>query len=99
MAERLRVKGNRMQTVASSGARRRPAEVPAPALEADYAPPTGSQGAAIADALRLLAVWAVRVARQGEETAPTPSPAANNPLDFERPSSDESLTVVGDKGV
>jgi hypothetical protein len=75
--------------------RRRPAEVAAPALEADYAPPTGSQGAAIADALRLLAAWAVRVARQGEETAPTPSPAAKNPLDFFPPSSDECEAVPG----
>ena len=73
--------------------RRRPAEVPAPALEADYAPPTGSQGAAIADALRLLAMWAVRAARQGPESAADPSPAANNPLDFPRAQSDECEAI------
>ena len=55
-------------------------------LEADHATPTGPQAAAIADALRTLAAWAVRVARRGEETAPTPGPAANNPLDFPRTS-------------
>jgi hypothetical protein len=74
---------------------RRPAEVAAPALEADYAPPTGSQGVVVADALRTLAAWAVRAARRGEETAPTPSPAANNPLDFLPTSSDECNAIPG----
>ena len=49
---------------------RRRSTQPGPiALEACYAPHTGPQGAAIADALRLLAVWAVRAARRGQQGA------------------------------
>ena len=64
-------------------------------LQADFAAPTGPQGAAIADALRLLAAWAVRTARQGHGSAPGANQAAEAGLDFPRPSSDECEAIPG----
>ena len=49
-------------------------------LEVSFIPPTGQQERAIEDALHLLASWAIRAARKGEETAPAADLAAISPL-------------------
>jgi hypothetical protein len=51
---------------------RGPRQLATLALQADFAAHTGPQGAAVGDALRLLAVWAVRDAGQGLAFAGSP---------------------------
>jgi hypothetical protein len=63
------------------------------ALEAQFARPTASQGAAIGDALRLLAAWAARAARQSPDNVRGESGRAHSDLDLGRPGSDECVAV------
>jgi len=67
------------------------------ALQADFAAPTGPQGAAIGDALRLLAVWAVRVAKRGDSCglgALEVSEGTQADLDFPATGSDVCATTL-----
>ena len=45
-------------------------------IEAQFSPATTSRAEVIADALRLLAVWAVRAARARDSAAPEPEDSA-----------------------
>ncbi|HUT74249.1 MAG TPA: hypothetical protein VM221_05355 [Armatimonadota bacterium] len=61
-------------------------------LEACHTPPTAPQGAAIADALRLVAVWAVRAARQSPDNVRGEPGRAHSDLDLGAQGSEECVT-------